>query len=47
MSRIILKIKAASANSRKAGIRMHEALLASLYIQIAVKIKLPFLNLKI
>lgn len=40
MSRIISEIKAALANSRKADIRMHEALLASLYIQIAVKIKL-------
>lgn len=46
MSWIILEIKAASANSKKAYIRMHEALLASLYIQIAVKIKLPILNLK-
>ncbi len=46
MSWIILEIKAASANSKNADIRIHEALLASLYIQIAVKIKLPILNLK-
>lgn len=46
MSWIILEIKAASANSTEAYIRMHETLLVSLYIQIAVKIKLPILNLK-